>query len=423
MLRTESVGATQANYMTDRPLPRLRRFEDAPGQRHIPSADRYLYRAPAPEFRLNVIGTGTIGQEHMRVASLLGRATIHGIFDPSPLSMQIASDEFEKYSNTSLRLYTSAEDAANDPAADAILICTPNFTHLAVLKAAMQSGKPIFLEKPMATTVEDAAEIVRLVNDYPAFVQIGLQYRYKAAYAEARHEVLERASVGKVRTLAMSEYRPPFLDKVGQWNKFNDQTGGTLVEKCCHYFDLLNLFAGGHASRVFATGGQAVNFVDFEYEGRRADIADHAHVIIDYDNDVRAAFTLNMFSPSFSEELIIGGDRGRLRSSEAWDFQNENRAKTTLEIERPEPWASRSIDIAYPAAIETSGHHGATYFEHIAFVNQLAGSKSDSATPTEGLWSVLVASAAQRSMETGQAVELADLIREYKLQDLEISSQ
>ena len=60
---------------------RLRSFEKAPGQRHVSEVDRYLYRREEPKFRLVVIGTGTMGQEHMRVAALLGRAHIHGIYD------------------------------------------------------------------------------------------------------------------------------------------------------------------------------------------------------------------------------------------------------------------------------------------------------------------------------------------------------
>ncbi len=124
------------------------------------------------------------------------------------------------------------------------MICTPNYTHFDVLKVAMASGKAIFLEKPMATTLSDAAATVALARDYHSFVQIGLQYRYKAQYVESLHEALVRRSVGEIRMISMSEYRPPFLDKVGQWNKFNDLSGGTLVEKCCHYFDLINSICG-----------------------------------------------------------------------------------------------------------------------------------------------------------------------------------
>ena len=62
----------------------------------------------------------------------------------------------------------------------------------------------------------------------------------------------------------MSEYRPPFLDKVEQWNKFNEFSGGTFVEKCCHYFDLINLLAEGQPE-MFSPAGDKRNFLNFMY--------------------------------------------------------------------------------------------------------------------------------------------------------------
>ena len=94
-----------------------------------------------------------------------------------------------------------------------------------------------------------------------------------------------------------------------EWNKFAVYSGGTLVEKCCHYFDLMNRIAASLPARVFASGGRAVNFKDFSYEGQALDIDDHALVIVEYENGVRGQFTLNMFSEELYEGLAVSGDR------------------------------------------------------------------------------------------------------------------
>jgi predicted dehydrogenase len=381
--------------MANHKKPRLRFFEESPGQRHIVAADRYLYDQCEPRYRLAIIGTGTIGQEHMRVARLLGCATVHGVYDQSDRSATVAIEEFVRQGGDEPVRYKDLTAACNDADVDALMICTPNHTHIQVFDAAAKSGKPIFLEKPMATTVTDARRIVELARDYPAFVQVGLQYRYKAQYVEAQHEVRERRAVGDVKTISMSEYRPPFLDKVEQWNKFAEFTGGTLVEKCCHYFDLMNLFADSN--------------------GKASDIADHAFVVIDYENGVRANFTLNMFSPHFVEELVICGDRGRLVASERFDFLQDDAALSSVAIERGEDVASRVMDVGYARTIEQSGHHGATFFEHKAFVDQLDGKTSDAATPLQGLWSIVVAAAAQESVSTGQPVVIDTFIEQNDL--------
>jgi predicted dehydrogenase len=396
---------------------RLRFFEKSLGQQHITDADKYLYKSPAPTHALAIIGTGTIGQEHMYVATLLGRARVHGIYDSQVQSMDSAEKNFKDYSDQSLIRYADLASACSDPEVDALMICTPNYTHADVLKVAMRSGKPIFLEKPMATTLVDADAIVKANDAYPSFIQIGLQYRYKAQYIEAFHEVQQRTSVGVVKTISMSEYRPPFLDKVGQWNKFNQYSGGTLVEKCCHYFDLINLLADAMPVRVYASGGHAVNFLDFQKDGVPADIYDHAFVIIDYTNGVRANFTLNMFCHDFTEEMVVTGDRGRLVANELFNVHQQQPSKATIVLEKGEWGASKQTDVTYAREIEKSGHHGATYYEHVAFVDQLDGKACESATPVQGLWSMIVASAAQHSIKTQQAVDIRAFMLDNNLAD------
>ena len=398
--------------------PRLRFFEDSVNQRHITEADRYLYKQEAPRHNLVVIGTGTMGQEHMRVAALLGRARVLGIYDSQQQSMDAAANAYSSVSQDTLRRYADLESACNDPDADVLMICTPNFTHFDVLDIALASGKPIFLEKPMATTLADAAALMDAACNHNAFVQIGLQYRYKAQYREAFHEVKNRGTLGRIHTISMSEYRPPFLDKVGQWNKFNSNTGGTLVEKCCHYFDLINLMSGSQAVRVYASGGRAVNFLDFEKNGVPADIDDHAFVSIDYANGIRASFTLNMFCPDFSEEMIVVGDQGRLLTSERFDFHARLPTQTSIKVELGENGASRCTELSYPRLIEQSGHHGATYFEHIALMDQLDGQQVDCATVQQGLWSMIVASAAQASIASGQSVNIDSFLHSQQLEKL-----
>ena len=395
--------------------PRLRFFENSPSQQHITDGDKYLYKSLAPSHKIAVIGTGTIGQEHMRVATLLGRAQVYGIYDTQSHSMDVAEENFKAISDAPLVRYGNLESACNDSAVDALFICTPNYTHFEILKVAIKSGKPIFLEKPMATDLEDAAATVAISDAYSAFIQIGLQYRYKAQYIEAFHEALSRQSLGEVKTIAVSESRPPFLDKVGQWNKFNANSGGTLVEKCCHYFDLINLMAESQATKVYASGGRAVNFSDFEYEGRASDIDDHAFVVIDYANGVRANFTLNMFSPDFNEEMVVTGTQGRLVATEVFNFHQQQGSKATVAIEAGEHGGSKNTNVTYAALIEQSGHRGATYYEHIAFMDQLEGRSVDAATPLQGLWSMIVASAAQESMATGQAVDITPFMQANNL--------
>jgi predicted dehydrogenase len=352
----------------------------------------------------------------MRVTMYEGRATIHGIYDINQHSCNKAKQMFAMhFPNTNVVVYDSLEAACNDPEADAILICTPNYTHIEVLRTVIKSGKHILMEKPMATTLQDAYEITQLTKGYKKVFQVGLQYRYKPTYAEAIHEALVRKTLGNIKMINIAEHRIPFLDKVNQWNKFSKFSGGTLVEKCCHYFDLMNLFSQSRPRRVFATGSMAVNFKDFEHNNEKSDILDNAFVSVEYENGIRASFTLCMFAPMFYEELVLCGDEGRLKAHENEDFLPASHPKCHLEIMCGESNPSRICTPTYPAPIDASGHSGATYFEHIYFVNNMEGKKTNTATVEEGFWSVVVGTAAEESVKTGKIIEIEQFLKDNKI--------
>jgi myo-inositol 2-dehydrogenase/D-chiro-inositol 1-dehydrogenase len=380
---------------------------------YLAEQDRYLFATDIPDYRFNIIGVGMNGQEHLRVTMLEGRATVHGIFDPHSRSVAAARQIFSQYANPEeLVIYNSLEAACQDPAVDGLIICTPNYTHLTVITEAIKSGKHILLEKPMATTLPDAHSINLMAREYASVFQVGLQYRYKANYVEAIYEAIERRSLGNTKMITLNEHRMPFMDKVNQWNKFSEFSGGTLVEKCCHYFDLMNLLAESRPATVYATGQMAVNFTDFEYQGRQSDIIDTAFVTITYQNGIQGGFNLCMYAPMFYEELVICGDQGRLKTYENVDFLAAGTPQTYLEVKCGHSAPSRVTTPCYPVFIEQSGHHGATFYEHVNFVDQIAGQKSKAATAEEGFWSVVVGAAAQESIETGQVIIIDDLLQQ-----------
>ena len=376
---------------------------------YLPSTDRYVSRKPEAAYRFNVIGTGVNGQEHIRVTEFEGRGTIHGVYDPNPGSVQ-AAVSILRQSGREPVVYDSLEAACSDPAVDGLIISTPNYSHIDVIPVAARSGKHILLEKPMATTVADAYAILQLSREYPAVFQIGLQYRYKSIFRESIAEVLERKSVGGVRKIAIQEHRIPFLDKVGQWNKFSRYSGGTLVEKCCHYFDLLNHFACSRPVEVYATGSQAVNFIDFTHEGASSDILDNANVLVTYANGVMASFDLCMFAPMFYEELVVCGDDGRLKAWEKKDFISSDALACGIEINPGENRPARYITPHYMKHIEEAGHSGATFIEHLNFIENIEGRATSTADVDDGFWSVVVGAAAELSVRKHRIVRIDELL-------------
>jgi predicted dehydrogenase len=141
---------------------------------------------------------------------------------------------------------------------------------------------------------------------------VAMEYRYMPPVARFIAEA-DRAT-GGIRMLTIREHRYPFLDKVGAWNRFERTSGGTFVEKCCHFFDLMRLILDADPVRVMASGGSAVNHRDERYGGEAPDIWDHGYVLVDFDSGARAMLELCMFAEGsrYQEEISAVGATGKI---------------------------------------------------------------------------------------------------------------
>lgn len=175
----------------------------------------------------------------------------------------------------------------------------------------------MLVEKPLCTTLEHCRKAIKLSRAHGGLIRVGLEYSYMPPVARLIRDC-RAGVVGSPRMAAIREHRFPFLRKVRNWNRFNANTGGTLVEKCCHFFDLFNrILAPARPATVYASGGQSVNHLDEE----GCDILDNAFVTITY-CDVqgrtvsRACLDLCMFAEAShsQEEVSVVGDGGKLEA-------------------------------------------------------------------------------------------------------------
>ena len=294
---------------------------------------------------------------------------------------------------------------------DAFVLVSPNHTHFDVLSRLVETGKPILAEKPLCTTLADCDALMGMLDGYPSPFWVAMEYRYMPATARFL-ERLDAGTIGELKMLAIREHRYPFLPKVGDWNRFSENTGGTLVEKCCHHFDLMRLITGSEAVRVYASGAIDVNHLDEVYQGRVPDILDNAFVIVDFANGVRASLELCMFAEGAEpqEQLTAIGSAGKLDAyipgpARFWAKRQQTESRVVLSRrDQSEP----EIDhLSLPAEIEAAGdHHGSTYQQHCVFADAVVHGSPAAVTAADGRAAVRIGAAAHESIRTGQAVTL-----------------
>jgi predicted dehydrogenase len=290
---------------------------------------------------------------------------------------------------------------------DAVVVVTPNHTHAEIVADVLATDLHALVEKPLCTTVEDCERLIELDRHRPtgAVTWVGLEYRYMPAAAELIR-LVHAGAVGTPRMVAMREHRFPFLRKVRDWNRLTANTGGTLVEKTCHFFDLMNLVLRERPTRVMASGAQDVNHLDEIVQGRAADMLDNAFVIVDYPSGARALLDLCMFAEAThnQEELSVVGDTGKVEAL---------LPESTVRIgRRGQHWIGdvESYPVHDDAVAHIGLHHGSSYLEHLHFLSAVRDGAPVEVTLEDGLWSVAMGVAAHRSIELGRPVDLAEVL-------------
>lgn len=355
---------------------------------------------------IGIIGCGLMGIEHIENINALDDATVVALSDPFQGSLDKASAECVGDPATSA---DQAELLAN-PDVDAVIVASPNHTHLAVLEQVLETGKHVLIEKPLCTTVEDCYEVERLVaatadRNPDRVVQVGLEYRWMAPVAKMIDEVRD-GRIGRPRMVAIREHRFPFLVKVGDWNRFSENTGGTLVEKCCHFFDLMNVIMGERPTRVMASGAQDVNHLDEVYDGRPSDILDNAYVIVEYPSGARAMLDLCMFADAThnQEEISVVGAEGKLEALIPDSVMRRGiRGKHWIGEVESEHVTDDRIRVM-------SHHHGSSYLETLDFLAAIRGEADVPVTIDDGIWSVAIGEAAHRSIDEGRPILMTEVM-------------
>ena len=354
-----------------------------------------------------IIGCGMMGQEHLRNIALLDGARVAAIHEPDAIMAAAA-----KAIATEATLEASIESLLARDDLDCLLVASPNHCHIDALeRIAELNPLPLLMEKPLYTDPADIARIEAIAANYPAPIWVAMEYRYMPPVQTLAEEV-QRAT-GGVKMLTIREHRFPFLHKVGDWNRFNRNTGGTLVEKCCHFFDLMRLILGSDPVRVTASAGQEVNHLDEIYNGEVPDIWDTAYVIVDFANGARAMLELCMYAEGskYQEEITAVGPNGKIEAfvpgpGRFWPAHLGEPPVAQVIRSPRHPKGPQVVEIPVDSTILDAGdHNGSTYYQHARFLDLVRNGGTPEVSIQDGAWAVRMGIAAQDSARSHSVID------------------
>jgi len=258
------------------------------------------------KLRIGFIGLGAMGLSHVKAVHRLcgDKAEITALCGTTDANFEAAAEVAPRG-----RRFKQPSQLIESEV-DAIFVSTPNFTHAKLAEEIISAGKHLFLEKPCGITRNECLRVLDAASRSDGILMLGHELRYSPFFQKIK-ELVERGEIGKARMVWTREFRGPFQKKSGEWIQDARLSGGCLVDKNCHHFDLMNWWVGARPQRVSAFGGCAVNRV---IEGKHQ-VQDHATVSYEYENGARGTLQLCMFALDFpSEDLEMGiiGDGGML---------------------------------------------------------------------------------------------------------------
>jgi predicted dehydrogenase len=198
--------------------------------------------------RAGFVGAGFMAEVHSRAARAAG-AEIAGIASSSPASAGRAKNRLGVQ-----RAYASVQDLIDDDSIDVIHICTPNATHHELAEATLKAGKHVVCEKPLATNVQDATQLVELAAIAGTVATVPFVYRFHPMIREARERIAS-GQVGRISTIQGSYLQDWLLTRDDDNWRVDAGLGGpsrAFADIGSHLCDLIEFVSGDRITQVGA---------------------------------------------------------------------------------------------------------------------------------------------------------------------------
>ena len=204
--------------------------------------------------KIGVFGAGGHSSGMVKIlCDLEKNVEVKAVYDPD---VQCMKDFKTITGQRNAKCCKSYQEFLSDPEITWTMVMSPNSFHKEQVVASFESGKHVFSEKPLATTIKDCQEIYDAHKKFKRLFATGFVLRYAPMYRKVK-ELLDSGEFGRVIAIDANENISPAHGGyiMSNWRRLSRFAGSHLLEKCCHDLDLINWFAGSLPSKVASFGG------------------------------------------------------------------------------------------------------------------------------------------------------------------------
>jgi polar amino acid transport system substrate-binding protein len=197
------------------------------------------------DVRVGLLGAGSFAKSVL-LPNLMqdSRVSLRGVMTASGLTAQSVAKQYGFAYCAS-----NAEEIAADAETDCVVIATRHDTHAALTTQALEQGKSVFVEKPLALTIEELSQVTRAQREHSGLVMVGFNRRFSPHTLE-----LKKFFEGRAFPLMLNYRVNAGPLPADHWHKDAGQGGGRLLGEAAHFIDLISTVVGSNPVSVFASG-------------------------------------------------------------------------------------------------------------------------------------------------------------------------
>jgi predicted dehydrogenase len=287
--------------------------------------------------KLAVIATGARSWTVVADLQRAGDQTeIVAVFDPD---RERVAKRLKSWKSPDAQVCDTYQEAIQREDVDWVMVFSPNAYHREHIICALEAGKHVFTEKPLATSIDDCQAIYEAHQKTDRLFATGFVLRYAPLYRKTK-ELLDQGFIGRILSIDANENIAPdhgaYIMK--NWRRLKSLSGPHILEKCCHDLDLLNWFCESLPSKVASFGGRDFFVPENAHmhekftnkEGKslftgwtdphaepcafkaEKDMMDNQVAIMEYRNNIRVMFQATMSNAIPERRMYFSGTEGTL---------------------------------------------------------------------------------------------------------------
>jgi len=236
---------------------------------------------------VGVIGVGAMGHNHVRVYSRLKNANLMAVSD---LMKGTLAEVSKKYQTVG---FVDYDNILKMPEIEAVSVCVPTTYHHSVVMGAIEQGKHVLVEKPIAFTLDEARDMIRAAKREGVKLATGHVERFNPAVLEAK-KLIREGLIGEIVSVSAKRVGPfpPRIKDVG-----------VTIDLAIHEVDVMAYLLDSPASKVYAHVGSRLEKCEFE---------DHAEIMMEFYNGASGVLEVNWLTPYKQRKLEVTGTEGIL---------------------------------------------------------------------------------------------------------------